>query len=678
MSTGFKLSRDLLAHLSAIDAGMVIDTAVRVLDAVRTQVGDHVQHNVYFRDFPANVPDTYAFWTECLAQALLDPTVRRSDVVIDGGGLNLLALPAYGRYLHTYEDLLAAHDELIEGAGDRVTVLQLGRILDEEAADLYLSMAGRATTSDVEDLQLLATYCADGPQPETIPIRENRAVINVVRLATGRPLLVDTVTDVLRLACLLSEGDVTLELPTRFRKLGRPTRRALLEALDSVIAKNEAKLGDIPRHQEQWKRLGERLHPHEYPRWPAAAAVFAVARGERVARSFASRYEEPLRRGDLAAAVAVLRSAPGLLFRTVDRLLRADGDKAPVLEAVEAAAGRVSGRVLLSVREHLQNRAAPWTGARIFANRAGRGWATPDTRPPIEREVLTRVLATLDAGVRKRLPVVRHLVIDPDVLSTAIPLSGKAIANGFGVLPRGSVTPVNGELLRFFVYWKENERVTDYDLSALFLDANFDNPRWIAWTNLREIGAAHSGDLTSAPNGASELIDLDLGKVDARYLIPQVHIYDGEGFDEVDEAFFGFMLRDSEQKGRPFEPRTVRMKSDLTGSGRVTVPLVFMRGDDGRWRAKWTHLNLRGRNAFNQVEGNRVTASRLTQAVLGREYLTMRYLTDLLAATAETVTVWTGQLPEGPVTYVGLERPDGLHPDSDVYPLARLGDLVPA
>ena len=51
------------------------------------------------------------------------------------------------------------------------------------------------------------------------------------------------------------------------------------------------------------------------------------------------------------------------------------------------------------------------------------------------------------------------------------------------------------------------------------------------------------------------------------FIVPQVNIYSGEGFEEVEESFFGFMLRDGEQKGRPFEPRTVRMKSELRGLG---------------------------------------------------------------------------------------------------------------
>jgi hypothetical protein len=37
-----------------------------------------------------------------------------------------------------------------------------------------------------------------------------------------------------------------------------------------------------------------------------------------------------------------------------------------------------------------------------------------------------------------------------------------------------------------------------------------------------------------------------------------------------------------------------------------------------------------------------------------------------------------GPLPAEPVTYIGLERPEGLHPESEVYTLDKLRDLIPA
>ncbi|MGW2854359.1 fructose-bisphosphatase class II, partial [Streptomyces sp. NPDC001215] len=460
MSVGFKLSADLLEHLSALSEGTVVDAAVRTLATVREMVGDHVRHNVYFIDFPANVPDTFDFWMGCIAGALDDYTTReRTQAQLESGVLDLLTLPSYGNYRHTYAEMLAAHDELIAAAGDRMTVLRRGGGLADEVTALYLALAGSPTPlgdDELEDLRVLAGHCAEGPQPEAIPVREIRAVVNRARLQAGADLLLDTVTDVLRLACALSDGDVTLREPSRFRTLPRPVRRTLLAGLDAVVAAAPAKLADVAAHREAWKRLGERLHPHEYPDRPHAAEVFAVARGDRTVRSFDSRVEELLARYDVIAATELLKSAPGKLFRAVDRLLRTAGTQAErdaVVAAAEEVAPLVSGRVVLSVREHLHNRAAQTGKRRVFVNRLGRARVVPDTRSAVRAPECTRLIAALDAETRRRLPATGHLLVDPDVLDVALPLSGRATTSGLGVLPRGSVSPVDGELLRFFVFF---------------------------------------------------------------------------------------------------------------------------------------------------------------------------------------------------------------------------------
>ncbi|MFD5402203.1 TerD family protein [Streptomyces griseorubiginosus] len=685
MSVGFKLSADALRTLSGLSEGTVVDTAVRTLATVRELVGDHVRHNVHFVDFPANVPDTFEFWTRCVTEALEDRKARPGIIAqLRTGVVNLLTLPSYGTYQHTYEEMLAAHDELLAAAGDRLTVLHPGEPLEAEVTALYLALAGSSTPLGEEhlaDLEVLARYCADGPQPETIPVRENRAVVNAARLKAGSAPLLDTVTDVLRLACAVSDGDVSLQQPTRFRTMSRPVRRTLLAGLDEVVARTPAKLADVLTHREAFKRLGERLHPHEYPRWPHAAEVFAVARGEKKAYSFDGRVEALFDAGDVTGAAELLKSAPGKLFRGLDRLLRSAAtqeQRDAVVAAVEEVAPEVSGRVVLSVREYLHNRAGETGRKRVFINRGGRAHVTDDTRQAVPEDERKRLIALLDAETARRLPSPERLLVDPDVLGVALPLSGRATAAGLGVLPRGSVSRVDGELLRFFVYWKQKERVTDYDLSALLLDAEYDTVSWLSYTNLRAVEGEHSGDITNAPDGASEFINLRLGSVRGTYVVPQVNIFSGEQFEEAEESFFGFMLREGEQKGRPFEPRTVRMKSELRGPGRVALPLAFRRAEDGSWHAKWLHLYLKGHPAHNRVEGNQVSVANLLRGIVEREQLTVGYLTGLMANGGTDVATWDATaVPDEPVTYIGLERPEGLHPDSVVITPENLRDLIP-
>jgi stress response protein SCP2 len=235
---------------------------------------------------------------------------------------------------------------------------------------------------------------------------------------------------------------------------------------------------------------------------------------------------------------------------------------------------------------------------------------------------------------------------------------------------------VTGELLRFFVHWRQQATDTDLDLSCLLLDREFTDAEHVSWTRLRGGGFVHSGDLTEAPDGATEFVDVKLSGIRRDVVVPEVHVYSGERFDQVAEGFFGFMTRDVAQAGLPFEPATVRLKSDLAGQGRVAIPAAFLRSGDG-WEALWLHLNLRGRSRFNTVEGHRVTTTTLVRDIASRRYLTVRHLVDLLRADGVKVH---HEVPQGagPVTYLGFSAPEELPEGSRVVTPRNLLDLVPA
>jgi hypothetical protein len=77
-------------------------------------------------------------------------------------------------------------------------------------------------------------------------------------------------------------------------------------------------------------------------------------------------------------------------------------------------------------------------------------------------------------------------------------------------------------------------------------------------------------------------------------------------------------------------------------------------------------------------ETNRLSTALLTRAILGRRYLTVGHLVDLAAAKAGSCVPYEpGMELDGPVTFVGIERPEGLPDGSDVFTLDRHNELVP-
>ncbi len=440
-------------------------------------------------------------------------------------------------------------------------------------------------------------------------------------------------------------------------------------------------MSDVHQYSERWKRLAERLHPYEYPQYEYAKDVFAVARGDKKVYSLEANVEVAICEGNISKAIALLSSKPGSLVRSVDRILRIASvqDCERLIETVQKVIDRVSGRVLLSLREHLQNRVTQGT-SRIFTNKKGTAWVTSDTLEPLDESIVKKFVNLFDDELRRRMPHIQKLVVDTEVLRVAIPLSDKNKADGFAIMPRGSIMPVENGILRFFVYWKQTSKRTDYDLSAIMLDDEFKYVTHLSYTNLQSLGGVHSGDLTEAPNGATEFIDIDLRKVNSKYIIPTVNIFAGESFTEVESCFFGMMERTPEQKGKPFEAATVRMKSDMRGTGRVALPLVFIKDDDGTWSARWMHLYMKGQPNFNRVELNRLNVSVLARSIIDRQYLSLEYLVELMRQNADEFSWYVQGMNflETPVTFLGLEVPEGLHKDSKVYTISNLQQLIPS
>jgi stress response protein SCP2 len=471
-------------------------------------------------------------------------------------------------------------------------------------------------------------------------------------------------------AVCLSGGDVTLDKPTKFKSFPRKLRRLLCQGLYSLLVTSPEKVSDVSRYQEMWKRLGEKLHPYEFG-LTQVNELFDLARGDKTQKSLQGRIEEAFLAKNWPLVMSLATKAPGVLFRSVDRALVAGCPPATLLGALEETVGKVSCRVLLSLREHLLNRERRnATGKRVFSNTKGKSWIEDETRNPLPGVVVEGLINLLDLEIEARLPTLTNLAVDMKVKGVALPLSEKNKASGFGVLQRGSVSKIEGNVLRFFMYWKEKETRTDYDLSCILLNRDFEMTSQCSYTSLRGTAMVHSGDITTSKNGATEFIDVDLRSLptEVTYIVPQVYVFAGEDFEGVEEAFFGFMERTHEQKGLPFEPSTVALKSDLRGKGKISLPLMFFRTTDGNWWAKWVHLYSTGMPSWNRVEENHLSTSLQIQGVFHRIYLDMAYLTRLLRKKA---VIKAGE----PQTYIGLQAPEGVY--GKTYTPANFSELIP-
>jgi len=164
----------------------------------------------------------------------------------------------------------------------RCTKIELGS--EEDLVGMFRNLLQSSTSLSATDKEDLAWFLRKHPDfeilPENIPLKENIAIVATLqleRIKNDHELLsalthyLKTATDVLRFAVALCDGDISLASNTVFKGFGRKQRRLILSLLESIANIDE----DMARYNENWKRLGERLHPFEYEKqYPRACAVF--------------------------------------------------------------------------------------------------------------------------------------------------------------------------------------------------------------------------------------------------------------------------------------------------------------------------------------------------------------------------------------------------------------------
>ena len=644
---GYTASPQLLARLQTLGERDFTILYAGTVKLLRAQKGADVAWEPMYPNFPQQqVMD--ASDAELYVNALLHYL---------GDHVGLRILPAYDK---------APRPPLVgEGA---LEVIDLGD--DDDRRAIARDLIGAATSiskEDKKDLIVLVAHYRDDPTallPDAIPNKENLAL--TASLLLDHPLAdvlltryFQTATDVLRLAAALAGADVSLAKAPKHGKLSRPVRRLLLALIDRIPSPDAA-LEDMWRRREVWLRFGERLHPREHERrFAKAAAAFAKLRAGERPVTFRSRVEAAVRaRNVAAAALAVLRTRPGELARRLDQLLRIDPTN--VVETFARVAADVATPVLLQVLAHFDHE--PLAIRPIFPKGdAARVVALRETRPPLFDTSRAAIVAACEAALRARfstLPPLGASYVDPRLATYLVPFSQRSASKALRTLVRGSRIPLPaGGTLRFFLWWKEGPKTgrVDVDLTAAMYDAAFAYREHISWTSIKAatFRGAHSGDITSAPNGACEFIDVDIASARAaghRYVVATIFTFTRQSFCNLPECFCGWMMRAEPGSGEIFEPATVVDRVDLASAERFAIPAIF---DLEKREVIWTDVgHAQSPVHAAAIESNTSSVGMLVQAMTSLRRATL-YRLFALHAEARGTRV---DDPAGADTVFGVDR----------------------
>ena len=301
--------------------------------------------------------------------------------------------------------------------------------------------------------------------------------------------------------------------------------------------------------------------------------------------------------GVLMELLDLLKSNPGMYARRLVELLRKtktlDTDADLVLDGFSEIAPRVSTRVLVEIWNLMQVPAGRTDGApkwKAVTLASGKTVSLPVTiMDDVTRDQALRIQGVIEESLEGRNKGLDWVLgVDPDTryampLSTRFASGGKTAGRGTRVKLDGYNAEDPDLTIRMFVHWRDrgntvDDRV-DLDLSTVVASDDLESCESVWYGDLRNSSMTHSGDLTSAPNGACEYIDVNVGNTlerGWRYVIPTVHSYTGQTFDTIPEAFAGVMFRHGDaQKGEIFDATTVKSRFDLDKQATNTVPFVF-------------------------------------------------------------------------------------------------------
>lgn len=612
------LSEPLIEQIGMLSATELKYWLRGIVGVLRRRNGAHVHHRPFYPDFPEQV--LTATEGELYLNAVmhyltlrrLPKTEESRPPLLEGNLIPWVIEPgSIPQFESLLEPLVSSRTSLSE----------------EETADILWFV--REYKRDV--FRLL---------PEDIPFREIRAQLGgaLILHAAGDARVdaflernVETATDVLRLAVALSGGDVSLTTAsTRFKTMKRAMRRLLLRLLDSISIATE----DVMRHAERWKRLAEVLHPGDYAdKYPRALAAITAARRDEAPATFGSRVETLLAQRDIAALTPILQSRPGEFARRLDVALRRTTGPESVLQAFEAVAAQVSSPVLLQLLA--QVRAPRPLPLRAFTPKGSfaKVYGIKDRREPITPEVLAHAAQICENALLVRfasLPPLGRCFIDPALSEYKVPLAQRAASKSLRTLVRGSRLPMpDTRFIRLFLWWKNGSQRTDIDLSAAFFDANFVFKQTVAYYNLKDFGGCHSGDITDAPDGASEFIDLDIDVLieqGIRYVVTSINSYTEQPYCDLPECFAGWMARADTMSGEVFEPRSVFDRIDIASDTVICLPFVM---DLQERRMIWADLGLTSSPRWNNVGNNLSGVSLMLQALVHTPRPDLETLFDL-------------------------------------------------
>jgi len=592
---GYIFSKELAIAISKEERNVIIDKLKAVIKVIEDFKSDK-NYTVFYKNFPDEVINMSE------VDLYINQILHYWIGYLPSNNENIIKEDVEPSKLVKARELNLIDDEMIEKLF--IDLLSSNVTLSEQYLDDVCVLTNNKSIKELEKYM------------EYIQMKETLTTVSSYILKKEGVLIGNfkTATDILRLIAKIS-GDELNNKHIHFAYFSRTELSQLMTKLENL----QNPMPDIKRYSKPWhtffKLYAKKINFNKYPKVRKVADMLF---GDISYMTERGKINEKIKRlpimseEDLDNFVKEFTIFYGDYVREILSLLNKANENQyeKLLIGLENCVTKVNTRILFQLYDRVINLQEKDNLVPRLVNSKGK-WRRLKESISLSDELLNRVLEIVEDGIKIQLKEKENLgkvYIDEDYKNIMLTTSEKDSNVSLRPMTRGSRIAFNpnAEVLRFFVAWKNlDEKImkefkvkygrVDIDLSALSFDKDFKFKRVVAYYNQKEMGFAFSGDITDAPQGALEYIDIyDLEKQKkngTRYILMQIRSYNGYTFKEINSVYAGVMeLTSNEAKEKKNMYSTAITQGFQIMSPQITTNTILV--DLVKFEYVWLDMNM--------------------------------------------------------------------------------------
>ena len=661
---GYIFSKELGIAISKEERNIIIDKLKAVIKVIEDFKSDK-NYTVFYKNFPDEVINMSE------VDLYINQILHYWIGYLPSNSENIIKEDIEPSKLVKARELKLIDDEMIEKLF--IDLLSSNVTLSEQYLDDVCVLTNNKSIKELEKYM------------EYIQMKETLTTVSSYILKKEGVLVGNfkTATDILRLIAKISEDELNNK-HIHFAYFSRTELSQLMTKLENL----QNPMPDIKRYSKPWhtffKLYAKKINFNKYPK---VRKVVDILFGDITYMTERGKINEQIKRlptmseEDLDNLVKEFTIFYGDYVREILSLLNKakENQYEKLLIGLENCVDKVNTRVLFQLYDRIINLKAKDKTIPRLVNSKGK-WRRLKESISLSDELLNRVLQIVEDGIKTQLKEKENLgkvFIDEDYKNIMLTTSEKDSNVSLRPMTRGSRIKFNpnAEVLRFFVAWKNLDEKTlkelntiydrvDVDLSALTFNENLEFNDVVAYYNQKKSGFAFSGDITNAPEGALEYIDVfdleRLKKKGNRYILMQIRSYNGYTFEEINSVYAGVMeLTSIEAKEKKNMYSTAITEGfQIVSSERTTNTILV---DLKNYEYIWLDMNMDSykldifQNALNYEEIPYLND--MLRYFSRKQYVTMY---DLLKLNADVRGVLTKDKKEADVIFEKVDNKNNL------------------